>query len=343
MRLPFRAIARAAPAARHGEVSQVSQPAAGVSVDVAALAALEAAARDFHFQSRQPGHSVLAGRHASKVRGRGLSFEELRLYLPGDDIRSMDWRVTARTGQPHVRVYTEEKDRPVLLVVDQRINMFFGSRRAMKSVSAAEAAALAAWRVLAEGDRVGGIVFGDEGAEVFVPRRSRDAVQQLLGGIARFNQLLRADARAGRSAAQLNAALERAVSMARHDWLIIVISDFDGHDARTRDLMLQMAAHNDLLTILIHDPFLSELPASGQLVVSDGELQVELGFGHAATRRSIAGFVDEHARALLDWHHAIGVPLLPLSAAEETALQLRRLLGRPLQQAPARQRMGVAR
>ncbi|MDQ0144020.1 DUF58 domain-containing protein [Cupriavidus necator] len=340
MRLPFqRAIARAAPVAH----APSSQAVPGVSVDAAALARLEVAARDFHFLPRQPVHSVLAGRHASRVRGRGLTFEELRLYLPGDDIRSMDWRVTARTGQPHVRVYTEEKDRPVLLVVDQRINMFFGSRRAMKSVSAAEAAALAAWRVLAEGDRIGGVVLGDAGIEAFAPRRSRDAVQQLLGGIARFNQALRADAPARRAAGQLNAALERTARMARHDCLVIVVSDFDGHDARTRDLMLALATHNDVLTILVHDPFLGALPGAGQLVVSDGELQVELGFGHAATRRGIAEFADARARSLLAWHHAMGVPLLPLSAAEEIAPQLRRLLGRPLQQAPLRQRAGVAR
>ncbi|WP_041681598.1 DUF58 domain-containing protein [Cupriavidus sp. DF5525] len=336
MRLPFRALARAAPAT----LARSSGAVPGVSVDAAALAALEVAARGFHFLPRQPVHSVLSGRHASRVRGRGLTFEELRLYLPGDDIRSMGWRVTARTGKPHVRVYSEEKDRPVLLVVDQRINMFFGSRRAMKSVSAAEAAALAAWRVLAEGDRIGGVVFGDAGSETFTPRRSRQAVQQLLGSIVRFNQALCADAPARGDAGQLNAALEHAAREARHDYLVIVISDFDGHDTRTRDLLLAMAARNDVLTILVHDPFLSELPESGQLVVSDGELQVELGFGQAAVRRSIADFVESHGRALLDWHHAIGVPLLPLSAAEETALQLRRLLGSPLQQAPLRQRAG---
>ena len=79
------------------------------------------------------------------LRGRGFDFEEIRRYLPGDDIRSIDWRVTARTGKPHLRVFTEERDRPVILVVDQRRSMFFGSRRALKSVVAAETAALAAW------------------------------------------------------------------------------------------------------------------------------------------------------------------------------------------------------
>ena len=89
-------------------------------------------------------HSILAGRHASRLRGRGLNFEEIRRYLPGDDTRNMDWKVTARMRKPHVRVYTEERDRPCLLVVDQRQSMFFGTRRCMKSVAAAEVAALAA-------------------------------------------------------------------------------------------------------------------------------------------------------------------------------------------------------
>ncbi len=319
--LPAKAPARAAPAAASG----ASQP--GVHVSAADLAALELAARDFHLQPRQPVHSVLAGRHGSKVRGRGLEFEEVRPYLPGDDIRSMDWRVTARTGAPHVRVYSEEKDRPVLLLVDQRINMFFGTRRAMKSVAAAEAAALVAWRVLMDGDRVGGLVFGDADFSEHRPRRSRDAVLQLLGEIARRNQLLRADAPAGRGGAQLNEALARAARLAHHDHLVVVISDFDGHDALTRELMTRIAARNDLLAVIVHDPFMSELPHAGELVVSDGELQLELGLGRDAVRRGIAQFVNARSRELFDWRHLIGVPVLPLSAAEETAPQLRRLLG----------------
>ena len=101
----------------------------------------------FSFLPRQPVHSLLAGRHASRIRGRGLNFEELRGYLPGDDIRTIDWKVTARTRKPYVRVFTEERDRPALLVVDQRLSMFFGTKKNMKSVTAAELAAAGAWRV----------------------------------------------------------------------------------------------------------------------------------------------------------------------------------------------------
>ena len=110
----------------------------GIYADLAELVRLKFGTRGFSFLPRQPVHSILAGRHASRLRGRGLNFEEIRRYLPGDDIRQMDWRVTARTRKPHVRVYSEERDRPVLLVIDQRQSMFFGSRRAMKSVVAAE-------------------------------------------------------------------------------------------------------------------------------------------------------------------------------------------------------------
>jgi hypothetical protein len=133
----------------------------GVYADLSELVRLKFRTRGFSFLPRQPVQSILAGRHASRLRGRGLNFEEIRRYLPGDDIRNMDWRVTARMRTPHVRVYTEERDRPVLLVVDQRQSRFFGSRRAMKSVVAAEATALAAWRVLQAGDRVSGLVFDD--------------------------------------------------------------------------------------------------------------------------------------------------------------------------------------
>ena len=114
-----------------------------VHVSLAGLRGLEGRARALSFLPRQPARSALNGRHGSRMRGRGLNFEELRGYLPGDDIRAIDWKVTARTGRPHVRVMTEERDRPALIVADQRMSMFFGSRLNMKSVTAAEAAASA--------------------------------------------------------------------------------------------------------------------------------------------------------------------------------------------------------
>ena len=144
---------------RAGLTGRVSSPATGfdprVRVDVAHLRNLAGPAKGLRFLPRQHARSVLNGRHASRLRGRGLNFEELRGYLPGDDVRAIDWKVTARMGEPYVRVYTEERDRPALIVVDQRMSMFFGSRLNMKSVTAAEAATVAAFAILEQGDRVG--------------------------------------------------------------------------------------------------------------------------------------------------------------------------------------------
>jgi uncharacterized protein (DUF58 family) len=301
--------------------------AGGIYVNLDDLSALESAARDFSFLPRQPVHSILAGRHTSRVRGRGLAFEELRPYLPGDDIRNMDWRATARMGKPYVRVYTEEKDRPALVVVDQRINMFFGTRRAMKSVAAAEAAALSAWRILAVGDRVGGCVFNDESLDEVRPARSRAAVTRLLEVVAERNNALRADSKATRTPSRLNVALEAVARVARHDHLVIVISDFDGHDLGTRDLLLGLSLHNDVIAMLIYDPFLFELPSAGEMVVSDGELQVELPLGTGHVRKSLAEEADARLKELLEWRSTIGVPVVPISSAEGTAEQLRKLLG----------------
>ncbi len=103
-----------------------------IYVDLKDLVALQYQATGFSFLPRQPVHSILSGRHGSRLRGRGLDFEELRHYRTGDDIRTMDWKVTNRTGKPHVRVFTEERERPVLLLIDQRTNMFFGSQVNMK-------------------------------------------------------------------------------------------------------------------------------------------------------------------------------------------------------------------
>lgn len=299
----------------------------GAYVTIDDLAALEPIACDLTFLRKAPVRRLLAGRHESRMRGRGLSFEELRTYMPGDDVRTIDWRVTARTGQPFVRVYDEEKDRPGLIIVDQRVNMFFGSRRTMKSVAAAEVAALCAWRVMALGDRVGGMVFNDAGQEVVRPHRSREAVMRFANAIAVKNNELSAMSNATRTPGQLDTVLNKVAAVARHDHLIIVVSDFDGHGPATRDLLMKMSVANDIIAILIYDPFLLELPRRGDMVVSSGTLQAELQFGRSNVRDAVDSFARSSGRDLLSWQKEMGLPMLPISAAEEVAPQLRTLLG----------------
>lgn len=316
--------------------SDSAAAARGVYVDLDGLIALSHRARGVSFLPRQPVHSLLSGRYASRMRGRGLNFEEIRAYLPGDDVRAIDWKVTARVRRPHVRVFNEERDREALLVVDQRLAMFYGSRVAMKSVTAAEVAALAAWRVLAAGDRVGGIIFNDQDIAEIPAQRSRATVLRLLGTIVRHNQALGVDRGIVPQAAMLNRALERVARQARHDCVVVIVSDFDGADGDTRRLVGAMAQHNDVIAALIHDPSQSELIDSGHLVVSDGELQVELDLGRESVRHSIIEMSHERLRDVFAWTRDLGVPVAPISTAEDTAEQVRRLLGR----AAARRRPG---
>ncbi|WP_426122200.1 DUF58 domain-containing protein [Pararhizobium sp. PWRC1-1] len=306
----------------------------GVYISTDQLVALEARARDLSFVQKSPSHQQLAGRMQSSMRGRGLTFEELRDYLPGDDIRSIDWRVTARTNKPVVRVYSEEKERPALIVVDQRINMFFGSRRAMKSVTAAEVAMLCAWRILGSGDRVGGCVFNDSDIDELRPHRSREAVITFADTIARQNGSLSAAFSGAPSPSSLDAVVERIAGIAHHDHLVVVISDFDGHSDKTRNTLLRLSDRNDVICILVYDPFLLDLPTTSSMVVSAGGLQAELPLGRADVRHAIDSFARDRGRELRAWQRELGLPMLPVSAAEETAPQLRLLL----EQAAWRQR-----
>lgn len=304
------------------------KPDSRIHVSLAHLRGLKGAARGLSFLPRQPSASVLNGRHASRLRGRGLNFEEMRDYLPGDDIRSIDWKATARTGLPHVRVFTEERDRPALLVVDQRMSMFFGSRLNMKSVTAAEAAAIAAFRILDAGDRVGGIVFGDDGQIEFKPGRSWMNVHALLESVATMNAGLHADKAVTPAPGGLNRVLGSVARIAHHDHLVIVFSGFDSIDETTHRRLSGIAAHNDLVLMLVYDPLALQTAADRPVVVGDHKLQAEVDLTSKRTRDALAAYSSRRLQKIVNWQQDINLSVLPLNAGEETLPQIRRLLGR---------------
>ncbi|MEM9393130.1 MAG: DUF58 domain-containing protein [Pseudomonadota bacterium] len=297
-----------------------------IYVDVDHLRRLGAKARALSFLPRQPSHSVLNGRHASRLRGRGLNFEELRTYNQGDDIRTIDWKVTARTGEPHVRVYTEERDRPSLLLVDQRMSMFFGSQMSMKSVIAAEAAAIAANRVLAQGDRVGGLVFGDTAIAEHRPVRNTNAFNRLLASIASANSALRADA-AVKVPLPLNQILGQALRIAKTNYLILVFSDFEGLNADTERLLRALSRTNDLILFSVEDPLSHAMPRSLKLTVSDGDLQAEIDTANGAVRQRLEDVMEGRLASLHHWARQYGFPVVPLTTTTPTLDQLLQLFG----------------
>lgn len=300
----------------------------GVYANLDGLIRIQFKARDFSFLPRQPVSSVLSGRYASRLRGRGLNFEEIRRYLPGDDIRTMDWKVTARTRSPHVRVYTEEKDRAVVLIVDQRINMFFGTRDKLKSVTAAELAALGAWRAVDVGDRVGAVVFNDNELVDIRPQRSQRTVMSILGAVLNMNHALRADTQDEPNPGMLNRALEKALQLVPHDALVVMISDFLGVDEQTERLTARMAQHNDVLGLLVHDPIRLQ-PARQNLTVSDGSLQMEMDFSDERVREKLAEDYREEQEHITRFLNRLSAPLLMVSNEGDVVDQVRRLLGVP--------------
>jgi uncharacterized protein (DUF58 family) len=292
-----------------------------------ALVRLRYSSQGFNYLPRQSVRSLLSGRKRSRLRGRGLDFDELRHYRPGDDIRTMDWKVTNRTGKPHVRVYTEERDRPVIAVVDQRLPMFFGSEKKMKSVVAAEVAAITAWRVLSVGDRIGAILFNDSVTLEVKPTRSERKVMGWLGDLTNMNNDLsvapgrRSNPQALAQALQM---LERSIG---HDYLVVLISDFYGWDETTIKTIRRISQHNDIICSLVFDPLERDISNASNLVVSDGKFQLEIDptqqdLGEkfeASFKSSIA-----HVQGELKRHH---IPVLPVDTTTPVADQLREKLG----------------
>jgi len=302
-----------------------SQP--GIYTDLDTLIRLQFSARGFTLRPRQPLHSILAGPKASKLRGRGLDFEELRGYLPGDDVRNIDWKATARLRKPHVRVYLEERDRPCLLLIDQRLTMFFGSREKMKSVAAAEAAALAAWRVLGEGDRVGAIIFNDTDLSAVQPRRSQSAVMRILRETERYNRRLRVDLDEPTDTNMLNAALQMASRTMKHDGLVVVISDFRGVDEQSRRLWTRIAAHNDTIAVHVSDPLERGLPRGPRLVFQRQRGQIEVDTSEAHLQK---GYSEGFAKALEGARHflrRVETPVLSLDTTGDVFSQVHAQLG----------------
>ena len=299
-----------------------SQSDAHVSLD--RLIKLQFDAKHFSLTTKQPIHSLLSGQHTSRLRGRGMIFEELRDYRPGDDIRSIDWRATARLRRACTRVYNEERDRPVLLLVDQRINMFFGSIRTTKATAAAELAALAAWRTLSMGDRVGALIFGDHELVELKPQRSRSNVMRLCHELVRINNGLSTQSQSHPGA--LNEALTRAVNLTSHDYLIVLITDYNGDDTQTAQLISQLAAKNDLLAALIYDPLGISINNRLPLDATDGQQQVTIPVNKQLSRQFQQAFI-ERCETLRQRLRSIRIPILPIGTQDEVVDQLREALG----------------
>ena len=240
-------------------------------------------------------HSLLAGGERSPFKGRGVDFEEARRYQPGDDVRHMDWRVTARSGEPHLKIFREERERPVFFVVDFTRSMLFGTKVAFKSVVAAKAASLLAWASYLRGDRIGGVVFSNQDHGERRPRGGKSGVLQVLDLLSRHHQEAR------QSDLPLNddggsafvPALARVTRTARPGSLIFLLSDFRSLGTQGIPYLTRLGGHHDVVSMLVYDPLEQDPPAPGVYRVTNGT-----EFGVLDTRQSRA--VHEYRRQFRD-------------------------------------------
>ncbi|GGY63948.1 DUF58 domain-containing protein [Marinobacter zhanjiangensis] len=238
-----------------------------VTADLKHLLLLQAQARTLQLPSARRALRQRRGGHHSVMRGRGMSLAEVRPYQPGDDVRRIDWRVTARRQEPHTRVYEEERERPVLILCDLGASLFFASEGSYKQVRAAELSALLAWVAHGSGDQAGGIVFGGDTTEIIRPSRRRRSVMQLLNALA-AHQRTQPGVAPEPAGEGLNEALTEARRIVHTGSRVFVISDFQGADSDTRSLLASLATHNQVTAVRLTDPLDDQLPDHGDYAVS---------------------------------------------------------------------------
>lgn len=293
---------------------------AGIRTDLKQLIDMRHRVREVQLFSTPGRRSPLIGLHHSKLRGRGVDFDQVRVYQPGDDVRTIDWRVTARTQEPHTKLFHEERERPIYLLVEQSRQLFFGSGLMFKSVLAARAAGLIGWAALGHNDRIGGLVFGGQDNHEIKPRRSKQSLLQLLSRLARANQALSADTPLVRDSFGL--ALRRAREVLRPGSLVVILCDERTLGDSSEQQLMLLARHTDLLLLPVSDPLDYALPASGLLRFGAGDAQLDVDTEDANLQHS---YRDQAQARRARWQrlaNKLGVPLLSLSTGQELVEQL---------------------
>ncbi|MFU8789826.1 MAG: DUF58 domain-containing protein [Methylobacter sp.] len=222
-----------------------------------------------------------SGGYVSRFKGRGMEFEEARIYQPGDDIRSIDWRVTARTGKPHTKIFREERERPVFISVDYRPTMHFATRGVFKSVLAAKLAALLAWAAQHHGDKIGGQLFTGSECNELKPQNGKHAVLRFLNALSSLGDIKRTDS----AAITLEQVLARLMQHARPGSLVYIISDFRGINEQVETQLAKLSRHCQVVLIFVYDPLESRLPEQGRyrFIAREGVYAASLSGTGAAT------------------------------------------------------------
>ncbi len=280
-----------------------------LTVRIDELLELRHGAHALGMSSRHRVQSVLSGLYASVFRGQGMDFEETREYQEGDEIRNMDWRVTARTGLAHLKVFREERERAVILCVDAGPHMQFGTRGTFKSIQAARASALLGWSAASNQDRVGALLFGDpgKGLRYFRPSRARLSMWRML------RALTEQPSSAPPEGDALVEALEKLRRVASTGALIFVIADMNRDPDPLHQSLGRLCQRHDVVLMPVDDPADREIPAIGRILFStlDGT-RIEIDTDSEMGRRHYRERWENNRQALDTLVRRLGLTLIPV-------------------------------
>ncbi len=275
-----------------------------------------------------------AGQHLSVYKGRGMDFAESRAYIPGDDIRAMDWKVTARTGIAHTKIFQEERERPILIWTDLRPAMFFATRGRFKSVLAAEIASLLVWKSWLDGDRAGGMVVGANTHSEIRPARSKSKILQLLQLLANYTQELRSQSEQSLPPQQtepLAHSWKRLRRVSSPGSQVYIISDFRGLDSEAEKQLLSISRHAAITLVCISDPFEKQLPDTHNLKkqrfsLSNGARFLRINFANKKIRNDYESNHIELDKKLKQLANRTKANLIHISTSDDDNQRLGKLI-----------------
>ena len=275
--------------------AQVSAKAVrhATEVDLQQLIQLRYQSTHLSLGSQRKAYSSLSGNYSSPFKGRGLNFDEVRPYQPGDDIRNIDWNVTARTNKVHTKIFKEERERPVFIIVDLSETMYFGSRHCLKSVTAAKAAALFAWAGADNNNRIGGLIYNNTTHQEIRPRGGHKGVLRFLKLLTDFhnNKGIKSKSHNNDYTRNFNTELlfARIQKIIHPGSIVLLASDLNFSHHNNDNIFKHIryiAQHNDLIINYIIDPLEMKLPPPGQYAISNGNNTLVLDTQDKVLRQS---------------------------------------------------------
>lgn len=292
---------------------------AGISIEVEDLVRIRGYLSGMSLNNIRRRDSYRSGARETRVRGRGMEYEESRAYVSGDDVRTMDWRVMARTGEAHTKIFAEEKERRFLLAIDLSASMFFGTRYSFKSWAAAHTCAHIGWLASLAGDRIGGLIVAPESHQEVRPGKSRSGLMGVFHHLAEASKI---DMPPAHTNNRLNFLLREVQRVVKPGSIIVVISDFIGIDEQTPELLSTVVKHNDVNAFWIHDDTEIDDWPRGQYPVLVEHKRIELDLTGAGHLSWLNQQQQTHRSQIESLASRFGIPLFPISCNREIAPQI---------------------